>query len=78
MRSLVESGHGYAVVPNSVILGKLENRNMKEIPIEHLEAPRQIGTLRGRPKSRGMRELTAAIRYEFAGLISAGLMRSPA
>jgi hypothetical protein len=39
---------------------------------------RQIGTLRGRPKSRAMRELVAAIREEFANFISAGVMASPA
>jgi len=52
IRPLVESGHAYAVVPRSVTLGKLESRNIKGIPIEHLEVLRQIGTLRSRPKSR--------------------------
>jgi LysR family nitrogen assimilation transcriptional regulator len=77
IRSFTESGHGYAVVPSSVLLGTLEKRKIKGVPIEGLEVLRQIGTLRGRPKSRGMQELTAAIRHAFDGFIGAGLMRSP-
>jgi LysR family nitrogen assimilation transcriptional regulator len=78
IRALVASGRGYAVVPNSVLLGKLESRMIAGVPIRGLEIMRQIGTLRGRPKSRAMRELVAAIREEFANFISAGVMRSPA
>ena len=78
IRALVASGRGYAVVPNSVLLGKLENRMIAGVPIRGLEILRQIGTLRGRPESRAMRELVAAIREEFANFIGAGLMTSPA
>jgi LysR family nitrogen assimilation transcriptional regulator len=78
IRALVASGRGYAVVPNSVLLGKLESRTIAGVPIRGLEIMRQIGTLRGRPKSRAMRELVAAIREEFANFISAGVMASPA
>jgi LysR family nitrogen assimilation transcriptional regulator len=78
IRALVASGRGYAVVPNSVLLGKLESRMIAGVPIRGLETMRQIGTLRGRPKSRAMRELVAAIREEFANFISAGVMASPA
>ena len=77
IRSLTESGHGYAVVPNSVLLGNLENRRIKGIPIEGLEVLRMVGTLKGRPKSRGTRELIAAIQAEFDNFIDAGLMRAP-
>ena len=77
IRALVASGHGYAVVPHSVLLGKLESRSIKGVRIRGLEVVRQIATLRGRPRSRAMRELSAAIRLEFQGFISAGLMRSP-
>ena len=49
----------------------------KGVRIRGLEVVRQIATLRGRPKSRAMRELSTAIRLEFDGFISAGLMRSP-
>lgn len=77
IRSFTESGHGYAVVPRSVVLGTLEHRRIKGVPIQGLEVLRQIGTLRGRPRSRGMRELSAAIRHEFDGFIAAGLMRAP-
>ena len=75
IRALVASGHGYAVVPRSVLLGKLEDRKIKGVRIRGLEAVRQIAALRGRPKSRAMRELSAAIRLEFDGFIGAGLMR---
>ena len=78
IRALVASGRGYAVVPNSVLLGRLESRPIVGVAIRGFEVLRQIGTLRGRPKSRGMRELAAAIRLEFAGFIGAGVMRSPA
>ena len=77
IRALVASGHGYAVVPRSVLLGKLENRKIKGVRIRGLEAVRQLATLRGRPKSRVMRELSTAIKIEFGGFINAGLMRSP-
>lgn len=77
MRSLTESGHGYAVVPNSVLLGNLEGRKIKGVPIEGLEVLRMVGTLKGRPKSRGTRELIAAIQAEFNNFIDAGLMRAP-
>jgi LysR family nitrogen assimilation transcriptional regulator len=77
IRALVASGHGYAVVPRSVLLGNLEDRKIKGVRIRGLEVVRQIATLRGRPKSRAMRELSAAIRLEFEGFIGAGLMRSP-
>jgi len=78
IRALVASGRGYAVVPNSVLLGKLESRTLAGVPIRGLEILRQIGTLRGRPKSRAMQELATAIREEFANFVSAGVMGSPA
>jgi LysR family nitrogen assimilation transcriptional regulator len=78
IRALVAAGRGYAVVPKSVLLGKLESRMIAGVPIRGLEIMRQIGTLRGRPKSRAMRELVAAIREEFANFIGAGVMASPA
>ncbi len=78
IRALVASGRGYAVVPNSVLLGKLENRRIAGVPIRGLEILRQIGTLRGRPKTRSMRELLAAIREEFETFIRAGMMAPPA
>jgi len=78
IRALVAAGRGYAVVPKSVLLGRLESRMIAGVPIRGLEIMRQIGTLRGRPKSRAMRELVAAIREEFANFISAGVMASPA
>ena len=77
IRALVASGHGYAVVPRSVLMGKLENRKIKGVPIRGLEAVRQLATLRGRPKSRAMRELGKAIRLEFDGFIGDGRMRTP-
>ena len=77
IRALVASGHGYAVVPRSTLLGKLEDRRIEGVRIRGLEAGRQIATVRGRPKSRVMRELSAAIKLEFDGFINAGLMRSP-
>jgi LysR family transcriptional regulator, nitrogen assimilation regulatory protein len=77
IRALVASGHGYAVVPHSVLLGKLEDRKIKGVRIRGLEVVRQIAMLRGRPKSRAMRELRTAIRLEFDGFIGAGVMRSP-
>lgn len=77
IRALTAAGRGYAVVPKSVLLGKLENRMIAGVPIRGLEILRQIGTLRGRPDSRAMRELVAAIREEFANFIGAGLMASP-
>lgn len=77
IRALVAAGRGYAVVPTSVLLGKLENRLIAGVPIRGLEIMRQVGTLRGRPKSRAMRELVGAIREEFAEFISAGVMTSP-
>lgn len=76
IRALAESGHGYAVVPSSVLLGKLESRMIKGVPIRGLEVLRHIATLRGRPRGRGMRELAVAIRLEFARFIGDGLMRS--
>ncbi len=76
IRALVASGHGYAVVPHSVLLGKLESRGIKAVRIRGLEVVRQIASLRGRPKSRAMRELSDAIRLEFQGFVGAGLMRS--
>ena len=78
IRALVAAGRGYAVVPKSVLLGRLESRMIAGVPIRGLEIMRQIGTLRGRPKSRAMRELVAAIREEFANFIGAGVMASPA
>ena len=78
IRALVASGRGYAVVPASVLLGKLESRTLAGVPIRGLEILRQIGTLRGRPKSRAMQELATAIREEFANFVSAGVMGSPA
>jgi len=60
-----------------VLLGKLENRGLAGVPIRGLEILRQIGTLRGRPESRAMRELVAAIREQFANFIGAGVMASP-
>lgn len=77
IRALVASGHGYAVVPRSVLLGKLEDRKIKGVRIRGLEAVRQLAALRGRPKSRAMRELSMAVRLEFDHLIGAGLMQSP-
>jgi LysR family nitrogen assimilation transcriptional regulator len=77
IRALVAAGRGYAVVPNSVLLGKLESRLIAGVPIRGLEIMRQIGTLRGRPKSRAMQELVAAIREEFTTFIGAGVMTSP-
>jgi LysR family nitrogen assimilation transcriptional regulator len=77
IRALVASGRGYAVVPVSVLLGKLESRLIAGVPIRGLEIMRQIGTLRGRPKSGAMRELVAAIREEFADFIRAGVMAPP-
>jgi LysR family nitrogen assimilation transcriptional regulator len=77
IRALVAAGRGYAVVPNSVLLGKLESRLIAGVPIRGLEIMRQIGTLRGRPKSRAMQELVAAIREEFTKFIGAGVMTSP-
>ena len=78
IRALAASGRGYAVVPHSVLLGKLESRRLVGVPIRGVEILRQIGTLRGRPESRAMRELVAAIREEFANFIGAGLMSPPA
>ena len=77
IRALVAAGQGYAVVPNSVLLGKLESRLIAGVPIRGLEIMRQLGTLRGRPKSRAMRELVTVVREEFAKLISAGVMAAP-
>ena len=77
IRALAASGWGYAVVPNSVLLGHIENRRIKGIPIRGFETLRQMGVLRGRPISRAMNELTAALRHEFAGFIASGLMRRP-
>ena len=77
IRALAASGWGYAVVPNSVLLGQIENRRIKGIPIRGFETLRQMGVLRGRPISRAMNELTAALRHEFAGFIASGLMRRP-
>jgi len=77
IRALVASGRGYAVVPISVLLGKLETRPIASVPIRGLEILRQIGTLRGRPKSRAMQELVTAMREEFANLIGAGVLVSP-
>jgi LysR family nitrogen assimilation transcriptional regulator len=78
IRALTAAGRGYAVVPNSVLLGKLEDRMIAGVPIRGLEVLRQLGTLRGRPQSRAMRELVEAIREEFENFIGAGLMTSPA
>jgi LysR family transcriptional regulator, nitrogen assimilation regulatory protein len=77
IRTLTASGWGYAVVPNSVLLGHIENRRIKGIPIRGFQTLRQMGVLRGRPISRAMKELMAALRSEFAGFIAAGLMRRP-
>ena len=77
IRALVASGRGYGVVPSSVLLGRLESRRIAGVPIRGLEIVRQLGTLRGRPRSRAMQELATAIREEFAGFIGAGVMTSP-
>ena len=77
IRALAAAGRGYGVVPNSVLLGTLESRKIGGVPIRGFEILRQVGMLRGRPRSRAMQELTAAIRREFNGFIDAGLMRSP-
>lgn len=77
IRTLAASGWGYAVVPRSVLLGRIENRTIKGVPIRGFETIRQIGVLRGRPVSRAMQELTAALRREFAGFIESGMMRRP-
>ncbi len=77
IRALAASGWGYAVVPQSVLLGRIERRSIKGVPIRGFETLRQIGMLRGRPISRAMQELTAALRREFAGFIHSGLMRRP-
>lgn len=77
IRALVAAGHGYGVVPNSVLLGTLESRKLAGVSIRDFEVLRQLGTLRGRPKGRAVRELVAVIRSEFEGLILAGLMRRP-
>jgi LysR family transcriptional regulator, nitrogen assimilation regulatory protein len=77
IRALVAAGRGYAVVPRSVLRGRHESRKIAGVPIRGLEVLRQMGMLRGRPKSRGMQELAAAVRREFAVLIDAGSMRAP-
>ena len=64
IRALAASGWGYAVVPQSVLLGRIERRSIKGVPIRGFETLRQIGMLRGRPISRAMQELTAALRAE--------------
>ena len=77
IRTLTARGWGYAVVPGTVLLGQIENRRIKGIPIRGFQTLRQIGVLRGRPISRAMKELMAALRSEFAGFIDTGLMRRP-
>lgn len=74
-RELTSRGRGYAVAPRSILLGTLENRPITSVPIRHLEVLRSMGTLRGRPMSRGLRELSDAVRQEFAGYIKKGIMR---
>ncbi|MFT3799733.1 MAG: LysR family transcriptional regulator [Burkholderiaceae bacterium] len=77
IRTLAACGWGYAVVPNSVLLGRIEKRRIRGIPIRGFDTLRQIGVLRGRPVSRAMQELKSALRAEFEGFIDAGLMRRP-
>jgi LysR family transcriptional regulator, nitrogen assimilation regulatory protein len=77
IRSLVASGWGFAVVPNTVILGHIERRRLKGIPILGFETHRQIGVLRGRPISRPMKELTVALRREFGEFVDSGIMKLP-
>lgn len=77
IRLLAASGWGYAVVPNSVLLGHIERRAIHGIPIRGFEVVRQLGVLRGRPVSRAMNELRHALRGEFAAFIDQGLMRRP-